>query len=103
MLTASGLEVLAAIYFDNDLSFEADDVEDVVSKWDLPAKLEACEPATAQQPPHRHRGICRILSQATHLAATALDHWSVVKSRTHDPSPGLGLTALATLSHKGRG
>ena len=44
--------MLAAVDFDDETFLKTDEVEDVVFKRDLPAKLEGCQPAIAQQPPH---------------------------------------------------
>jgi hypothetical protein len=44
--------VLTSIDFDHDPSIKADEIQDVISKWHLSAKLETDEAAVAQEAPH---------------------------------------------------
>jgi hypothetical protein len=75
--------MLAAVYLDNCLPVKAVKVQNEILKWCLPAKFEACEPAMAQQPPHRNFGAGRLAPQLPRVAATALRDGTVVKPDRH--------------------
>ncbi len=44
--------MLAAVDFNDQALFEADEIKNVILKRRLSAKLESCQPSIAQQPPH---------------------------------------------------
>ena len=50
-LVGRALSVLRAVSLDNELSANAEKVDDVRSKWDLPAKLNAIQATIAQKAP----------------------------------------------------
>jgi hypothetical protein len=50
-LIARALSVLRAVSLDNQLSPNAEKVDNVRSDWDLPAKLESAEATIAQKAP----------------------------------------------------
>jgi hypothetical protein len=43
----NGLGVLPSIQFNDQPCFEADEIEDVAIRWDLPLELQSAQPPTA--------------------------------------------------------
>jgi hypothetical protein len=77
-LRTFGIGVLTAVDLDNQSIAEANEIQNVIPKGDLPTKLEFREPTIAQQPPH---GCFRISWLAAHRPcefAAALGDWPVV-------------------------
>jgi hypothetical protein len=58
-LIATALGVLRAVRLDDQLSANAKKVDDVRSKWDLSAKLNAIQAAVAQKTPEAQLGVGR--------------------------------------------
>jgi hypothetical protein len=52
-----GLQVLAAIEFDDQPLFHAHEIRDPGAQWNLPAELQSAEIAVAQMTPERSLGI----------------------------------------------
>jgi hypothetical protein len=64
--------MLTTIDFDDELLFEAHEVENEVPNGDLPAKLEGCEPPAAEQLPHGCFSVDRLAAQLSCETADAL-------------------------------
>ena len=56
-LVLPGVAVLAPVDLNDQLSLEADKIEDVVLERGLPPKLDSIEPAVAEQDPEFSLGI----------------------------------------------
>jgi hypothetical protein len=65
-----GFGMLTTIDFDDEVLFEAHEVENEVLKWHLPPKLEEREPSAAEQSPH---GRFSVGGLATHLLCEMAD------------------------------
>ena len=102
-LVAQRLNVLAAIDLDNNFPTKTDEVQNEAFDWYLTPKFESYEPSMPQQPPHRGFGFRGPMAHLPGMAAAALGRWTVVETCWHCPLTGSGLSALATLSRKGRG
>src|SRR4029077_5885152 len=77
--------VLAAVDFDDDPLFEANEIKNKVLKGDLATKLEKRKAPVAKQSPHGGLGVGRL---ATHLfckTANALGGWSMVRRLRYEP------------------
>ena len=62
--------MLATVDLDDDPLFKANEIENKVLKWDLPAKFEEREPSIAQQSPHGCFSVGRL---AAHLLCEIAD------------------------------
>jgi len=74
------LGVLAAVQIENELRFEADKIDDVMTERDLAAKLEAREPASAELIPNDSLGIGHVLAK---LASIFKGHDSPPEKASH--------------------
>ena len=103
LLVALRVKMVATVYFNDNLFFEANEIQDVVLKWNLPAKFNACKAAMSQKLPHHLFG--GAASAATISRIRGCTSWPDDGEIpvTPTPHPARGLSALATLSHKGRG
>jgi hypothetical protein len=82
---ALGFSMLTTIDFDDELPFEAHEIENEVLKGDLSPKLEEREPSTAEQPPHGGFGVGRLTAQLFCETADALGGWTMVWRLRYEP------------------
>jgi hypothetical protein len=80
-----GFGMLATIDFDDELLFEAHEIENEVLKGDLPPKLEEREPSTAEQSPHGSFRVGRLATQLFCKTADALGGGPMVWRLRHEP------------------
>ena len=66
-IVAKAFCVLRAVGFDDQLRANAKKVDDVRSKWDLPAKLESAEATIAKKAPEAKLGVSR---RSAHRSST---------------------------------
>jgi hypothetical protein len=102
LLIAFGICVLATIDFDDQPTFAAYKVQNEVLKRTLATELDFRKSTVTEQMPHCGFGVSRTATHTFGMAACALFNETVVRTDSHDPSPGSAF-GRATLSHKGRG
>jgi hypothetical protein len=73
-----GFSMLTTIDFDDETLFETHEIENVVLKGDLSAKLEKREPSTAEQSPHGCFSVSRLAPQLFCETADTLGGWTMV-------------------------
>jgi len=77
--------MLATIDLDDELLFEAHEVENEVLKGDLPAKLEDRQPPAAEQSPHGRFRVCRLAAQLFCETADAVGGRPMVWRLRYEP------------------
>jgi len=77
--------MLTAIDFDDEVLFEAHEVENEILKGDLPTKLQVFEPSATEQSPHRRFGVGRFAAQLCCKAADALRGRAMVWRLRREP------------------
>ena len=77
--------MLTTIDFDDEVLFEAHEVENEILKGDLAAKLEERQPAATEQPPHGRFRVGRLAAQLFCEAADALGGRPMVWRWRHKP------------------
>jgi len=87
----------------NAKSFETNEIQDVILKWDLSAEFETRETTMPQELPHGGFGVGRSPTHGFCETAAAFRSRTMLKPWRHRPLTRLGPLALATLSQKGRG
>ena len=80
LLVALRVKMVATVYFNDNLFFEANEIQDVVLKWNLPAKFNACKAAMSQKLPHHLFGGSRHPPQRSRESAAAPGDRTMVKS-----------------------
>jgi hypothetical protein len=73
-LVGKGVDVLSAIDFNDELSVEADEIEDVALEWHLPAEFDSVEAPVAQQEPQLPLGIGRVAPHRAGMTAQRCFH-----------------------------
>ena len=77
--------MLTTIDFDDEVLFEAHEVENEVLKGDLPAKLEERQSSAAEQAPHGYFSVGRLATQLFCETADALGRGPMVWRLRHEP------------------
>ena len=77
--------MLTTIDFDDELLFEAHEVENEIPKWDLPAKLEERQSPAAKQSPHGNFSVGRLATQLFCKTADAFGGGPMVWRLRHEP------------------
>ena len=77
--------MLTTIDFDDEVLFEAHEVENEVLKWDLSAKLEERQSSAAEQSPHRDFSVGRLAAQLFCEPADALGRRPMVWRLRREP------------------
>jgi hypothetical protein len=95
--------VLTTIDFNDQAFFEANEIENIALKRDLPTEFEEGEPPIAQQSPHRRFGIGRLVAHLPCKIADARCGRTMAWWLRHVPLTRRRTSFGATLSHKGRG
>ena len=90
--------MLAAVNLDDQTPFQANKIQNVTSKWKLPAKLDLGELAVSEQMPHYGFGIGGAVPHIPRVVAKSLGNGPMICPDRHGPLTRLAL--LATLSHK---
>ena len=103
LLIALRFKMMAAVDFNDDLSVETNEIQDVILKWDLSAEFETHETTVPQKLPHGGFSVGRRPTHGFRETAAAFRNQTMLKPWRHRPLTRLGPLALATLSHKGRG
>ena len=80
LLVALRVKMVATVYFNDNLFFEANEIQDVVLKWNLPTKFSACKTAMSQKLPHHLFGGSRHPPQRSRESAAAPRGRTMVKS-----------------------
>ena len=93
--------MLTTIYLDDEAPFEAHEVENVVLKWDLPAKLEERQPPAAEQSPHGCLSVGRLTAQRFRESADTLGGTHFLLDVFTTTSNDSGLTFSAPLRLNG--
>jgi hypothetical protein len=75
--------MLAAIHFNDKLCVETDEIKDTASKWSLAAKLEPCQSAMPQQPPHSKLCVGSVAPQGSRETAGPFANRPMMKSWRH--------------------
>jgi hypothetical protein len=94
LLVTPRVKMVATVYFNDNLFFEANEIQDVVLKWNLPTKFNACKAAMSQKLPHHFFGGSRHPPQRSRECAASPSDRTMVKSLRHRPLTRRGPVGL---------